>query len=149
VAGELNALPPEAAPSDVSARIREPGRTFGERRREIAQAREGLARTRERIDAALRRRCQLVATTPGQVFAGRLPRDSFDVVVIAGALTPPEAFYLGGLSTRSMIAVGEPGRRLSPTEPRRGDQPHPLERARRRSLARFGRRDRERADWRP
>ena len=148
VAGELNALPPEAAPSDVSARIREPGRTFGERRREIAEARDELARTRERIDAALRRRCRLVATTPGQVFAGRLPRDSFDVVVIAGPLAPPEAFYLGGLSTRSVIAVGEPDRRLSPTEPRRGDQPHPLERSRRRPLTRFGRRDRERADWR-
>jgi hypothetical protein len=148
LAGELNALPPEAAPSEATERIREVGRTFAERRREIADAREGLTRTRHRIDAALRRRCRLVATTPGQVFARRLPRQSFDVVVIAGPLAPPEAFYLGGLSTRSVIAVGEPDRRLTPAEPRRGDQPHALERSRRRPLARFGRRDRDRADWR-
>jgi hypothetical protein len=149
VAAELNALPADSSPSGLSAGIRQPGRTFGERRRQIADAREELARTRQRVDGALRQRCRLVATTPGQVFGRRLPRDSFDVVVMAGPLASPEAFYLGGLSTRSVIAVGGPERRMSPVEPRRGDQPHPLARSRRRPLPRFGRRDRERADWRP
>jgi hypothetical protein len=149
VAAELNALPEEAAPSGASAKIRQSGGTFGERRRQVAEARDELAHIQQRVDAALRQRCRLVATTPGQAFGRRLPRESFDVVVVAGPVAPPEAFYLGGLSTRSVIAVGEPDRRMSPTEPRRGDQPHPLERSRRRSLPRLGRRDRQRADWRP
>jgi hypothetical protein len=148
VAAEVSALPPSFEESEVAARVREPGRPFSERKRAVMEAREELARSRHRIVGALRQRCRMVATTPGQVFGRRLPRTSFDVVVIAGPLAPPEAFYLGGLSTRSVIAVGEPDRRPAPAEPRRGDQPHPLERSGRRPLARFGRRDRERADWR-
>jgi hypothetical protein len=147
VAAELNALPPSSEMSEAAARIRE-SLTFAERRRALVEAREELTRTRQRIVGALRQRCRIVATTPGQVFRRRLPRASFDVVVIAGPLTPPEAFYLSGLSTRSVIAIGDPDRRPVPAEPRRGDQPHPLERSGRRPLARLGRRDRERADWR-
>ena len=148
MAAELDKLPPSSEMSEAVARIRET-RTFIERRRALWEAREELTRTRQRIVGALRQRCRIVATTPGRVFGRRLPRTSFDVVVIAGPLSPPEAFYLGGLSTRSVIAVGDPDRRPVPAEARRGDQPHSLERSGRRTLARLGRRDREPADWRP
>src|SRR5205823_3540108 len=104
LAAELNTLPPEVAPTDAHARYQESNRPFAVRRREIADSREELARTRQRIERALRQRCRLVATTVGQAFARPLPRETFDVLVLGGALAPPEAFYLAGLSTRSVIA---------------------------------------------
>jgi hypothetical protein len=76
LAAELNALPPEVAPTDTHARYQESNRPFAVRRREVADAREELARTRQRIDGALRQRCRLVATTVGQAFARPLPRES-------------------------------------------------------------------------
>jgi hypothetical protein len=85
-----------------------PGLSFGGRLRTIEDAREGLVDARASIDEALRQRCRLVATTSGQAFVRRLPRPTFDVVVIVGRISRPEAFYLAGLSTRSVIAVGAP-----------------------------------------
>jgi hypothetical protein len=84
------------------------GRSFGERLRMIADARDDLVDARANIDEALRRRCHLVATTTGQAYTRRLPRQTFDVVVIVGRISRPEAFYLAGLSTRSIVAVGAP-----------------------------------------
>jgi hypothetical protein len=105
-AAKLAALPERppglAEPLDVS------GGTFGERLRAIADARDALVDARVGIDEALRRRCRLVATTAGQAYLRRLPRETYDVVVIVGRISQPEAFYLAGLSTRSIVAVGAP-----------------------------------------
>jgi hypothetical protein len=85
-----------------------PAQTFGERLRVITDARDDLVDARANIDEALRRRCRLAATTTGQAYTRRLPRESFDVVVIVGRISRSEAFYLAGLSTRSVVAVGAP-----------------------------------------
>jgi hypothetical protein len=82
--------------------------TFGTRLRVITDARDSIVAARANIDEALRRRCRLAATTTGQAFVRRLPKRAFDVVVIVGRISRPEAFYLAGLSTRSVIAVGAP-----------------------------------------
>jgi hypothetical protein len=82
--------------------------TFSGRLRTISDARDAIVDARANIDEALRRRCRLAATTTGQAFVRRLPRQTFDVVVIVGRISRPEAFYLAGLSTRSVIAVGAP-----------------------------------------
>jgi exonuclease VII small subunit len=92
---------PAAVPVDGSG-------SFGGRLRAIADARDEIVDARANIEEALRRRCRLVATTTGQAFVRRLPRQSFDVVVIVGRISRPEAFYLAGLSTRSVVAVGAP-----------------------------------------
>jgi hypothetical protein len=84
------------------------GASFGGRLRAISDARDGIVDARANIDEALRRRCRLVATTTGQSFVRTLPRQSFDVVVIVGRISRPEAFYLAGLSRRSIVAVGAP-----------------------------------------
>jgi hypothetical protein len=100
---EAQARPATPSPVPVDG-----GGSFGGRLRAIADARDGIVDSRANIDEALRRRCRLVATTTGQVFVRRLPRQSFDVVVIVGRISRPEAFYLAGLSTRSVVAVGAP-----------------------------------------
>ncbi|HYT10823.1 MAG TPA: hypothetical protein VEL73_09210 [Mycobacteriales bacterium] len=99
-------------------------RTPAGRRRQLAEAREELLAAGARIDVTLRRRCRLVATTTRSTYTRELPRTSFDVVVVVGAVTDPEAYYLAGLSSRSVVNVrdtvraGDPppvGRRSRPT----------------------------------
>jgi hypothetical protein len=102
--------------------------SFSGRLRAISDAREDILTARANIDEALRRRCRLAATTTGQAFVRRLPRASFDVVVIVGRISRPEAFYLAGLSTRSVVAVGAPqaavsGARTAPHMARPGGRP--------------------------
>jgi hypothetical protein len=94
-------LPPPRAGTDHK-------RPFPERLREIADARERLAYSRAVLEEALRQRCRLVATITGLAYVSELPRESYDVVVVAGQVSRPEAFYLGGLSTRSVVAVDAP-----------------------------------------
>jgi hypothetical protein len=108
IAAELAALrEAEIKPNPAVVPI-EHASTFSGRLRQITDARDGLVDARATIEQALRQRCRLVATTTGQAFVRRLPRTQFDVVVIVGRISRPEAFYLAGLSTRSVIAVGAP-----------------------------------------
>jgi hypothetical protein len=97
----------EARPAPAALKLTGTG-SFGGRLREIADARDSIVDSRANIEEALRRRCRLVATTTGQTFVRRLPRQLFDVVIIVGRISRPEAFYLAGLSTRSVVAVGAP-----------------------------------------
>jgi len=93
----------------IPARIAETTMTsFSGRLRMISDSREEILLARANIDEALRRRCRLAATTTGEAFVRRLPRAAFDVVVIVGRISRPEAFYLAGLSKRSVVAVGAP-----------------------------------------
>jgi AAA domain len=108
IAAQLAALQEaEIKPNPAVVPI-EQAATFTGRLRQITDARDGLVDARATIEEALRQRCRLVATTTGQAFVRRLPRTQFDVVVIVGRISRPEAFYLAGLSTRSVIAVGAP-----------------------------------------
>ena len=86
--------------------------TIGERRREIAETVAELEAAGGEIERTLRRRCRLMATTVGQVLLHRLPRPTADVVVVAGQVSPPMAFFLAGLATRSVIRIGGPDRLL-------------------------------------
>lgn len=87
----------------------EGGRTPAERLRQLASVREELTAARDRVEAELRGRCRLVATTTRSAYQRALPRADFDVVVLAGPASVPEAYYLAGLSTRSVIGVGDGG----------------------------------------
>lgn len=93
------------------------GGTPDEQRRRLSEARRELVAAREDVEPALRSRVRLVAATTRGAYLRGLPRADFDVVVLAGALLPPEAYYLAGLSTRSVIAIGD--------APGRDDLPHP------------------------
>ena len=81
-------------------------RTPAERMKQLGAARDELVSARGDIDQALRRRCRVVATTTRSAYLRRLPRTDFDVVVLAGPASLPEAYYLAGLSTRSVIDLG-------------------------------------------
>jgi hypothetical protein len=107
------------------------GGTPAEQRRRLAAARRELVAARDDVEPALRGRVRLVAATTRGAYLRGLPRADFDVVVIAGAALPPEAYYLAGLSTRSVIAVGDSGLGRAP-EPYRRAEPHPEEPPRRR-----------------
>lgn len=109
IAAELSQGP--TAPADPPDRAGT-GQSFGARLRELGDARGRLVDARVGVEEALRRRCRLVVTTTGHAYTARLPRPSFDVVVVAGQISRPEAFFLAGLSTRSVIAVGAP--RMAP-----------------------------------
>jgi hypothetical protein len=85
------------------------GGTPAEQHRRLAEARRELIAARDDVEPALRSRVRLVAATTRGAYLRGLPRADFDVVVIAGAALPPEAYYLAGLSTRSVIAVGDSG----------------------------------------
>jgi len=91
------------------------GRSPGERRRKLAEARDELLEARDGIEEALRRRCRLAAATTRSAYTRDLPRTDYDVVVMAGPATIPESYYLAGLSTRSVVSVGDAG----------GDGPEP------------------------
>ena len=84
----------------------EGARTAAERRRQVADARDELAAALDGIEPNLRARCRLAATTTRAAYQRELPRGGYDVVVIAGPATPPEAYWLAGLSSRSVISVG-------------------------------------------
>jgi hypothetical protein len=114
IAGELD-LAGAPAPEDVVG----PGGTPAEQRLRIAAARRELVAAREDVEPALRSRVRLVAATTRGAYLRGLPRASFDVVVLAGPALPPEAYYLAGLSTRSVVSVGDAG-------PGRPDQQHPV-----------------------
>jgi AAA domain len=81
-------------------------RNAEERRRQVAEARDELIAALDGIDTSLNARCRLAATTTRAAYQRDLPRTGFDVVVIAGPATPPEAYWLAGLSSRSVISVG-------------------------------------------
>jgi hypothetical protein len=98
----------EAESRPAPPALEDRGASFGGRLRAITNARDGIVDARANIEEALRRRCRLVATTTGQAFVGRLPRQLYDVVVVVGRISRPEAFYLAGLSKRSVVAVGAP-----------------------------------------
>ena len=116
-----------------------PGGTPAEQRRRLAAARRELVAARGDVEPALRCRLRLVAATTRGAYLRGLPRADFDVVVIAGTALPPEAYYLAGLSTRSVIAIGDSGPGRAP-EPYRRPAPHLEEPPRRRpGLGRSGR----------
>jgi hypothetical protein len=114
--------------------------TPAEQRARLAAARRELVAARDDVEPALRARVRLVAATIRGAYLRGLPRTDFDVVVIAGTALPPEAYYLAGLSTRSVIAVGDTGLGRAP-EPYSRPAPHPEELPRRRrvGLGRTGR----------
>ena len=87
--------------------VGEVGSSPAERRRRLAEARDELAGARAGIEETLRGRCRLAATTIRSAYARDLPRADYDVVVMAGSVTIPEAYYLAGLSGRSVISVGD------------------------------------------
>jgi hypothetical protein len=103
----------------------EGSRSPAERRRQLAQARDELTAARDGISATLRRRCRVVATTTRSAYTRELPRASFDVVVVAGPASAPEAYWLAGLSTRSVVSVGDSARvRPAPQAPAPRQAPH-------------------------
>ena len=89
------------------SQVGEVGSSPAERRRRLAEARDELAGARAGIEETLRGRCRLAATTIRSAYARDLPRAGYDVVVMAGSVTIPEAYYLAGLSGRSVISVGD------------------------------------------
>jgi hypothetical protein len=102
--------------------------TPAEKRGRLAAARRELTAAREAVEPALRARARLVAATTRGAYLRGLPRTEFDVVVLAGPALPPEAYYLAGLSTRSVIGVGDAG------PGRAAQQPAPEDVPRRRGL---------------
>jgi hypothetical protein len=90
-------------------------RTPAERLKQLARARDELVSARADIGQALRRHCRVVATTTRSAYLRRLPRTDFDVVVLTGPVSAPEAYYLAGLSTRSVIGIGDAGRAPVPS----------------------------------
>lgn len=108
-AADRLALELAAAPGPVprvDEVLGEGARTPQERRRQLAEARDEVTAALDGIDTTLRTRCRLAATTTRAAYQRELPRAGFDVVVIAGPATPPEAYWLAGLSGRSVISVG-------------------------------------------
>ncbi len=81
----------------------------GDRRRRLAAARRELIAAREDVEPALRTRLRLAAATTRGAYLRGLPRADVDVVVLAGPALAPEAYYLAGLSTRSVISVDDAG----------------------------------------
>jgi hypothetical protein len=91
-------------------------RSPAERLKQLARARDELVSARADIGQALRRHCRVVATTTRSAYLRRLPRTDFDVVVLTGPVLAPEAYYLAGLSTRSVIGVGGQGAPALPVD---------------------------------
>lgn len=115
------------------------GGTPAEQRQRLAEARRELVAARDDVEPALRGRVRLVAATTRGAYLRGLPRADFDVVVIAGAALAPEAYYLAGLSTRSIITIGDaPGTDERPPYTRAAPQPGELPRRRRTGPGRAG-----------
>jgi hypothetical protein len=89
--------------------------TPAERLKQLVRARDELVSARADIAQALRRHCRVVATTTRSAYLRRLPRTDFDVVVLTGPASAPEAYYLAGLSTRSVIGIGGAGGAPAPS----------------------------------
>ena len=83
-----------------------PGGGPADQRRRLAAARRELVAARGDVEPALRARLRLAAATTRGAYLRGLPRADVDVVVLAGPALAPEAYYLAGLSTRSVISVG-------------------------------------------
>jgi hypothetical protein len=86
-----------------------PGGGPADQRRRLAAARRELVAARDDVEPALRSRLRLAAATTRGAYLRGLPRADVDVVVLAGPALAPEAYYLAGLSTRSVISVDESG----------------------------------------
>jgi hypothetical protein len=84
-----------------------PGGGRDDQRRRLAAARRELVAARDDVDPALRTRLRLAAATTRGAYLRGLPRADVDVVVLVGSTLPPEAYYLAGLSTRSVISVSD------------------------------------------
>jgi len=121
-----------------------PGGGPADKRRRMAAARRELIAARGNVEPALRSRLRVAAATTRGAYLRGLPRAEVDVLVLAGAALPPEAYYLAGLSTRSVISVGasdpdpvpppaprpEPHIELPPRRrsgPGRNQGPHPVD----------------------
>ena len=111
IAAELAAL---EGPVPSAEEVLGSGGTPVEQRRRLVAVRRELRAARDDIEPALRARCRLVAATTRGAYLRGMPRASFDVLVLAGPALPAEAYYLAGLSTRSVIAIGDD----SPAGPR-------------------------------
>ena len=92
--------------------------------RRLAAARRELVAARDQVQTTLRARVRLVAATTRGAYLRGLPRADFDVVVLAGPALQPEVYYLAGLATRSVIAVGDSGPDRPPQQ-RSRPEPHP------------------------
>jgi hypothetical protein len=94
-----------------------------EQRHRLAAARRELVAARENVEPALRSRLRLAAATTRGAYLRGLPRADVDVVVLAGPALAPEAYYLAGLSTRSVISVSDAGPGAEP-RPAARVEPH-------------------------
>jgi hypothetical protein len=83
-----------------------PGGGPADQRRRLAAARRELVAARGNVDTVLRSRLRLAAATTRGAYLRGLPRADVEVVVLAGPALAPEAYYLAGLSTRSVISIG-------------------------------------------
>jgi hypothetical protein len=102
-----------------------PGGGPADQRRRLAAARRELVAARDNVEPALRSRLRLEAATTRGAYLRGLPRADVDVVVLAGPALAPEAYYLAGLSTRSVISVGGAGLGSDPAQQRaRRAEPH-------------------------
>jgi hypothetical protein len=86
-----------------------PGGNAADQRRRLAAARRELIAARDDVDPALRSRLRLAAATMRGAYLRGLPRADVDVVVLAGPALVAEAYYLAGLSSRSVISVDDSG----------------------------------------
>lgn len=127
IAQELSA---SGRPVPTAADVLGPGGTPAEQRGRLVAARKELRAAAEQIEATLRVKARLVAATTRGAYLRGLPRADFDVVVLTGPTIPPEAYYLAGLSTRSVIAIGDAGPDRPPP-PSGRDAPPELPRRRR------------------
>ena len=87
-----------------------PGGGPADKRRRLAAARRELIAASGNVEPALRSRLRLAAATTRGAYLRGLPLAEVDVLVLAGGALAPEAYYLAGLSTRSV----DLGRRLGP-----------------------------------
>jgi hypothetical protein len=95
-----------------------PGGTSADQRRRLTAARRELVAARDDVERAVQSRLRLLAATTRGAYLRGLPRADVDVVVLAGPALPPEAYYLAGLSSRSVIAVADSGPvRTGPAQP--------------------------------
>jgi hypothetical protein len=120
IAGELAA---DDRPVPTVEDVVGPGGTAEEQRRRLAAARRELVAARDDVEPALRARVRLAAATTRGAYLRGLPRADVDVVVLAGPALAPEAYYLAGLSTRSVISVSDSGPGPAPRRAPRAE-PH-------------------------
>jgi hypothetical protein len=120
IASELAA---DDRPVPTVADVVGPGGGPADQRRRLAAARRELVAARDDVVPALRTRLRLAAATTRGAYLRGLPRADVDVVVLVGPALPPESYYLAGLSTRSVISVGDAGPGAAPRPTPRAE-PH-------------------------